>query len=520
VTNTAPYRLAIGGFCRVDSRTTYMYCPATDPQGILPEQFTVHALGLPDGSTVPTGTPFKLRSVQTLQYCRVVPVGARQQIQCNVDVSAASDFTYSTAGFAHQGRGIVNPGGSQPVYMGSAATGTPGTAVPAGLSTCGDLLSGLRSAPPGSPRALVSPGENYQLTLTKAGSLKILERATGACMWDVGPFSSCRGPYSFEMLPCGTLALKQGNGSLVWSSSSCCLGTGCHSASLREDGALVITDSLGQVVWSSFDYKARGTEAGKPAARMLQLHSNGHPRVSCLNASPSLPSASLVSSNKSGAVLMQLDKGGGLQVRGGATGATSKKTSGSTSTAASQLCLLSNGQLQLSSRPVSGAAQAAWRSAMLQGALARSGAPFTARLSPTGCVQVLDSVCNLVATECSIGSSSSEGTGGPSGKPAAAPPPVRRRHAPPRPPPSRLVSGTPAPPSPHSSSGSSSKPSLPDASSGAPQTGCKPVLAVGRLCGGVNLCGNDAPCVAETGLCCEAGTQCIRRNVFMWMCVH
>jgi hypothetical protein len=495
LTNMAPYQLAIGGFCRVDSSSTYMYCPASDAKGILPEQFIVNVVGLPDGSIVLSSTPFTLKSLQTLQYCRVAPVGGRQQIRCNVDVASAASFTYSTAGFAYQGKGIVAPGNSQPLYIGSGANGTAGTAVPAGLSTCDDALTLLQTGSPSAPKALVSAGERYQLTLTKAGNLKITDRVTEACVWEIGPFSACKAPYAFELTPCGSLVLKQGNGSLVWSSSSCCMGSGCLTASLREDGTLVIADSLGQVVWSSSDYQARGKDAGKPAANMRQLQSNGHPRVSCLNASPLLPAVSLASSNTS-SLLLQLSKAGSMQLRNRATGAISAKTAGSASTAA-QLCLLSNGQLQLSSKPASGPVQSTWRSATLPASATRSAGSFTARLSSTGCVQVLDKVCNLVATECNVGSSSSGGSGG-----SSRPPPARMRARPGSP----RVRTLPPPPIQAAANPSTQRPA------------CKPVLAVGRVCGGISMCGADAPCDRVTGFCCESGTSCIRRSLYTWVC--
>jgi hypothetical protein len=63
---------------------------------------TVQAAALAAGAVVPANSPFKLMSFQTGQYCKVVSVGAVQQLQCNADEAYASTFTYNAGGLFHQ----------------------------------------------------------------------------------------------------------------------------------------------------------------------------------------------------------------------------------------------------------------------------------------------------------------------------------------------------------------------------------------------------------------------------------
>jgi hypothetical protein len=49
LTNQAVYELYIGGFCRVDSASAYIYCPPTSSNGALQEQFLVHVSGVLPG---------------------------------------------------------------------------------------------------------------------------------------------------------------------------------------------------------------------------------------------------------------------------------------------------------------------------------------------------------------------------------------------------------------------------------------------------------------------------------------
>ena len=131
-----PLNLGGPGTCRVDSLTSYMYCPSpTTGNGTTPpEQFVAIR---PDGlyDPIQAGEPTYLKSVQTGLYCRVVAAGTRDQILCDQPTTAtASQLTYTGFGVSYNGDPLINPyttGGSGPLYFGNPGdTVTPVTADP------------------------------------------------------------------------------------------------------------------------------------------------------------------------------------------------------------------------------------------------------------------------------------------------------------------------------------------------------------------------------------------------------
>jgi hypothetical protein len=479
---------------------------------------------------VPSGTPFMLESLQTQRFCQVLAVGARQQVQCDTNQASAATFTYGTSGFSYQvrqaglacqllahpqrpvtadrwppahepprtllpdglhrppqGKPLVNPGSSQPLYSGLAGASGSSSARPSALSTCGAAATLLQAISGMGPVALASPSETFALVLHPSGILRAIHRATQQTVHQVGPFTSCQGPFTLQLLPCGALVLSQGSGESVWSSTSCCLGAGCYSSSLLDDGSLVIRDSSGQQVWSS---------AGSPSSTSVsrsQLQSSGSPAVACLRADPVLPQVTLSSPDR--AYSLKLGAHGTAQLQRGPSGvplwaAPARAVPGTTS---ASLCLGNDSRLALSHK---GAlpARSVWAS---QHAVPRAAAqrrPFVARISGSGCLEVLDATCTPVASTCAaagstmaIGGGATGGSAGDAGGAAGAPTGSRAARADPRPP-------------------------------GHAQGCSKPVLRAGSPCGGIGLCGRDAACSEAAGVCCEAGTGCERQSGYVWLC--
>jgi hypothetical protein len=62
---------------------------------------------MPAGSVVPSNSPFKLVSLQSGRYCKVVSVWGTQQLQCDAAEGSGSNFTYSAGGLFYQVSGRV-----------------------------------------------------------------------------------------------------------------------------------------------------------------------------------------------------------------------------------------------------------------------------------------------------------------------------------------------------------------------------------------------------------------------------
>jgi hypothetical protein len=134
LTSAGVYSIVVGGPCRVEGPTSYMTCTG-QPQNDEAEQFAVFpAIGssLAAGQALQPGSNILIKSIKTGKFCRVVAVGDKQQILCDVDdAAAASTMIYTGSGFSHQGQGFANYGSSQPLQLGGpGSTGTPGTLNP------------------------------------------------------------------------------------------------------------------------------------------------------------------------------------------------------------------------------------------------------------------------------------------------------------------------------------------------------------------------------------------------------
>ncbi len=121
ITTAGVYGVLVGGPCRVEGATSYMYCPAGEQQNDAAEQFALFpATGssLSAGTALTPGTPIHVKSVQTGKFCRVVPVADKQQILCDVaSPSGASTMNFTGSGFSYQGQGFSNYGSSQPLQL-------------------------------------------------------------------------------------------------------------------------------------------------------------------------------------------------------------------------------------------------------------------------------------------------------------------------------------------------------------------------------------------------------------------
>ncbi len=129
LTSGGTYNIVVGGPCRVEVASSYMYCPAGPQLNDAAEQFAVFPAGgnsLSPGDQLRPGSSILIKSIKTGKFCRVVAVGNKQQLLCDVDsASAASTMEFTGSGFSFQGQGFANFGGSQPLQLG--APGSPGT---------------------------------------------------------------------------------------------------------------------------------------------------------------------------------------------------------------------------------------------------------------------------------------------------------------------------------------------------------------------------------------------------------
>jgi hypothetical protein len=110
----------------VDSATSFVYCPDKNGTGAAPaEQFIPVR---PDATSNPIapGEPLYWQSVQTGRYCRVVLDAGASKIRCDLlQPQGASVLVYTGNGMTFEGRPLVNPGGSAPLYLADAGTQAP-----------------------------------------------------------------------------------------------------------------------------------------------------------------------------------------------------------------------------------------------------------------------------------------------------------------------------------------------------------------------------------------------------------
>ena len=121
LTAAGVYSVLMGGPCRVTSHTSYVHCPPGQPQNDTAEQFAVFPTAgssLSSGQPLVAGSNLLLKSLQTNKYCRVVTVGAKRQILCDVDdARAASVMSFTGSGFSYQ----VRAGGATALLCASAS---------------------------------------------------------------------------------------------------------------------------------------------------------------------------------------------------------------------------------------------------------------------------------------------------------------------------------------------------------------------------------------------------------------
>lgn len=147
LTASGVYSVVVGSPCRVESDTSYMYCPAGPSQNDTAEQFAVfpaatNSIGA--GGALKPGSTIFIKSLQTDKFCRVVVTAdGKQQIICDVEdpndpAAGASPMTFTGTGFSYLGQGFSNFGSDEPLQL--DPQGVPGGFKPGASSTCsGDL---------------------------------------------------------------------------------------------------------------------------------------------------------------------------------------------------------------------------------------------------------------------------------------------------------------------------------------------------------------------------------------------
>lgn len=119
-----------------------MYCPLDGSAGnTSQEQFALFVNNLTPGTPIAPGSTVLLKSIKTGQFFKVVPVGGKQQVQCNIDpanaATQASPVVYTGSGLSYNGVPLTNPGGVDPLYVGG-----PGTSLVLQPGACGKAMPG------------------------------------------------------------------------------------------------------------------------------------------------------------------------------------------------------------------------------------------------------------------------------------------------------------------------------------------------------------------------------------------
>jgi hypothetical protein len=235
---------------------------------------------------------------------------------------------------------------------------------------------------------LVSADGAAVLKVTPTSQLTISDAATGEIKTSVGPISSCRGPFTLQLLSNGLLALLDKKNMVIWSSTSACLGTNtnCYSCELQSDGRLVVLDGTSQRVWSSGDGWSSSTASA--LGWLHQLTSGGQPHASCMYAAPTQLASKLISMSKRYELQLAQSQAA-LQIYDTSTQAALWSAMDSSLGASpKQLCIGSSGVLALRGTGLA----AIWSS----GSSSASSGPYTALVTDDGCLEVLDGSCSLV----------------------------------------------------------------------------------------------------------------------------
>ncbi len=404
----------------------------------------------------------------------------------------------------------------------------------------------------GEPSILTSSSGTAALVLASTGVLTLQNQATRQVVFRVGPFASCQPPYRVRLLQNGALVLSDGRNKTLWTSQTACQGNSrCYSMRVLDSLQADVLDGNGIVTWSSSSPGAAGH-----ASDRLQLQSNGSETVACLQTGIRPVATTLVSPDMATYRLSVAVNPTGLQLSHTASGQVKWRVNSSVNTGTGSMCLQPDGSLILWGRSVGRAVQLAWSSSGA-GLYTAPGAQqhyFIARVSARGALQVLDETCSILYD--SVIGSRSGGVGGGSSnmQPKQMPPPVRHQatSSPPpartaRRPPPKSISTSRKPPAPRPpvqvaktdqlsaidrQTGRAQRPppkTAAAASKTEPTHGAQDgqpadallvaadvrIVARGRLCGGISLCGADEPCPAVR---CAALLQCERHSAFVWQC--
>jgi hypothetical protein len=126
LTASGVYSVVVGSPCRVESDTSYMYCPEGASQNDTAEQFALFPAATNSvnaGDPLRPGSSIFIKSLQTDKFCRVVTTAdGKQQILCDVDdpydpAAGASTMTFTGTGFSYQGQGFSNFGSDEPLQL-------------------------------------------------------------------------------------------------------------------------------------------------------------------------------------------------------------------------------------------------------------------------------------------------------------------------------------------------------------------------------------------------------------------
>ena len=277
----------------------------------------------------------------------------------------------------------------------------------------------------------------------------------------------------------------------------------------QDTGELQVIDSLGDVVWSSGDSPV--TSPGQAT----QLISDGVKELSCLFSGPQ-PAATALADSSDPLQVLRVSTTSVPQLLDIAAAEVLWTPSGypSQPSGSYSMCLTTNGTLQTSR--LSGTGGTIWRAPAQAPA---SPSPFVLMVSGSA-LHVLDRNCRRAYTSASI----QQGAGAANKR--AAKQGTQQARSPPGSPPQRparlskpalKLGSFPAPPPPPKQQ-AAKPPATRAAKPSARKPPAQTMASFSSICGGVNLCGLDAPCSQLVS--CGAGSACSRRSQYLWQCLE
>lgn len=116
-----------GGNCRLDSETSYVYCPNNTNGRSAAEVFRIFCTSLQTGITIGSGHPVYLRSHMTHKFCRLDSSGrTKALLRCDaVSALAATPFEYSGNTLTYMGKTFLVNGTKEPVCLSSQPSTSP-----------------------------------------------------------------------------------------------------------------------------------------------------------------------------------------------------------------------------------------------------------------------------------------------------------------------------------------------------------------------------------------------------------